>query len=583
MRSWPHGSEGAAKSNVDLALSTLVARLIAVTGIVSIGLAGCAPDSGAGGSGGLALSARWERRTAEQSAGAGSCAGFDSETDVPEDVRAVRVVVQSDPTDPRENTSCCRVDVEDPAANRQVAIRQILQGMVAFKVDAFDRADCRVPLAPDDLCGSAESVESCATTGAAPTPATPAPSICPAGVTPIYSSDTVNEVIAAGQTKRVGVCMKGNSQATPTVTATPTVSGTPTITAVDMGTPTNFPTSTSTDTPPTAIATETATSSPPTPTATSSPPTPTATSSPPTPTATSSLPTPTVTSSPPTPTATSSPPTPTVTSGPPTPTATSSPPTPTGTEATATDTPDTVTPTATITLTPPDTPTATITLTPPDTPTATHTASPTTSPALGGHIHYYTSVDLPVPAVDLGLIGGTSAAAITDVAGDFGFAVVADGMQTLQPAKHGDFRIAITSLDASFILRFVAGMGGFTADQRLAADVTGDGTISSLDATRILAFQAGVELRLPVAILCDSDWVFRPSPVIIPSQTLVQPQISDETCVPAAIVYGDLFTPPAAGQDFVAVLFGDVTGNWSQSTPEFPIAPPTPTAAGPVQ
>jgi hypothetical protein len=533
---WPHGSEGAATPNVDPALSTLVAWIIAVAGILSVTLAGCASEPGAGGSGGLAISARWEHRTAAQSDEADPCA-FDSETDIPPDVQTVRVVVQSDPTDPTQPTTCCRVDVEDPHVNRQVAIRQILQGMVAFQVDAFT-TKCQVALAPNELCGSAESVESCATAGAAPTPATPAPTMCPAEVRPRYSSGTVNEVIAAGEIKRVGVCMVLLATP-PTVTPTSTATGTATITAMHTLTPTNTQTPTVSDTP-AATATETRTP-------TDSP-------------TRGSTPTPTVTSSD-------------------TPSATA---TATRTDSatpTATDTPATVTATATTTDTGTVTATATITLTPAETPTATHTATATLSPALSGHIRYYAS-DVPVPGVNLALMGGTSSAAVTDLLGDFGFATVSPGMQTLQPAKDGDFEIAITALDANYVLKFAAGLMGLTPDQRLAADVTGDGMISALDGTRILQFPSGVVERFDVSILCGSDWVFRPTPSLIPNQTVVPPLIANFTCTPGAIVYGDAFTPPASGQDFVAILFGDVTGSWPDPELEHT---PTPTAAGPGQ
>lgn len=561
MPDWPHGSEGAATPNVDPALSTLVAWIIAVAGILSVTIAGCASEPGAGGSGGLAISARWEHRTAAQSDEADPCA-FDSETDIPPDVQTVRVVVQSDPTDPTQPTTCCRVDVEDPHVNRQVAIRQILQGMVAFQVDAFT-TKCQVALAPNELCGSAESVESCATAGAAPTPATPAPTMCPAEVRPRYSSGTVNEVIAAGEIKRVGVCMV-DLGTPPAVTPTSTATGTATITAMHTLTPTNIQTPTVSETP-TATATETRnpTDSP----TRSSTPTPIVTSSD-TPSATATA---TRTDSA---TATDTPATGTVTA-----TATDTAGTATAT-ATATDTLGTGTTTATPTDTPSTvTATATVTLTPAETPTATHTATATLSPALSGHIRYYAS-DVPVPDVTLTLMGGTSSAAVTDLVGDFGFATVSPGMQTLQPSKDGDFEIAITALDANYVLRFVAGPMGLTPDQRLAADVTGDGTISALDGTRILQFPSGVVKRFNVSILCGSDWVFRPTPSLIPNQTVVPPLIANFTCTPGAIVYGDAFTPPASGQDFVAILFGDVTGNWP--APELE-STPTPTAAGPGQ
>jgi len=197
-----------------------------------------------------------------------------------------------------------------------------------------------------------------------------------------------------------------------------------------------------------------------------------------------------------------------------------------------------------------------------------------------------------VPGVQLALIDGSPATASTDANGNFGFTSVGSGMQMLEPTKQGDVNNAITALDATFVLQFVAGLRTFTGDQHLAGDVTGNGTVSALDATRILQFQAGTlpqkcsinmmpcsmdgdcpvgqkcQQHLPVADICGSDWAFRPMPVIVPNQTLVQPQTGEGMCTNGAIIYNPV-TPPLQGQDFIAILFGDVTGNWS-----VPVAPP---------
>jgi hypothetical protein len=246
-----------------------------------------------------------------------------------------------------------------------------------------------------------------------------------------------------------------------------------------------------------------------------------------------------------------------------------------------------VTPSTTQTPTPTDTPTV-VTATPSATPSQTPTASPTGTPALGGQITYYNGAG-PVPGVEVDLIGGSPATAMTDANGDYGFSFVGSGMVTVLPLKHDDVNNAITALDASFVLQFVAGLRTFTDDQRLAADVTGDGTVSTLDASLILQYQANLlgkcsislspcsttadcppeevcEEHFPVAQKCGSDWVFRPDPTIVPNQTLVQPQTGGGSCQRGAIVY-DPASPPVAGQDFVGILFGDATGNWTPPSP----------------
>jgi hypothetical protein len=138
-------------------------------------------------------------------------------------------------------------------------------------------------------------------------------------------------------------------------------------------------------------------------------------------------------------------------------------------------------------------------------------------------------------------------------------------------------------------LQFVAGLRTFTDDQLLAADVTGNGTVSALDASFILRFQANLlgkctvsqmmcsttddcpdgelcEQHFPVADKCGSDWAFVPDPTIVPNQTLVQPVTGGASCQQGAIVY-DPASPPVQGQDFIGILFGDATGNWTPPGP----------------
>lgn len=236
--------------------------------------------------------------------------------------------------------------------------------------------------------------------------------------------------------------------------------------------------------------------------------------------------------------------------------------------ATATDTATpSETPTETETPTPSETPTETPTAPPTDTPTATptvtETLTPSPTPALGGAVRYY-SEDRPVADVNVAVLGDAPDSASTDADGAFGFDSAGPGNIALQPQKDGDINDAVTSLDAAYVLQLVAGLRTFSDDQRLAADVTGNGTVSTLDAVRILEFQAGIIDRFETAALCNSDWLFRPDPAPAANQSLVQPQVASMVCQPGRISFTPV-EPPVAGQDFVAILLGDCTGNW---TPE---------------
>lgn len=255
--------------------------------------------------------------------------------------------------------------------------------------------------------------------------------------------------------------------------------------------------------------------------------------------------------------------------------------TPTGTATdtatpidTATATPsDTATSSATPTDTATETPTATITPTPElsHTPTATPTATATATvsatatatgpPQLSGRVSYYNGGGA-VPDVNVAMVGDTPANATSDGAGDYGFPVAGPGNISVQPQKQGQVNFAVTSLDATYVLQAVAQLRTLTPDEQLAADVTGNGTFSTLDATLILQFQADLIDRFTAADLCGSDWLFVPVPSPTPNQTLVQPQVTGGVCQPGRISFSP-FTPPLSGRSFRAILLGDVTGNWT--------------------
>jgi len=213
------------------------------------------------------------------------------------------------------------------------------------------------------------------------------------------------------------------------------------------------------------------------------------------------------------------------------------------------------------------------------------------APAISGHISYYAMTPgmtpRPVPTATVNLVSSTPQTTSSDVNGQYQFSSAPSGMISLQANKQGQFNppTAVSALDATFVQQYVAALRSLTSDQRLAADVTGDGTVSALDATRILQFVAGIKrcsvtrpmactmdadcppaevctLRFAAAQACGSDWLFRPVPAPAPNQTLVQPQLSSNMCQQGAINYS---SAPAAlsGQDFIAILFGDTTGNWT--------------------
>jgi hypothetical protein len=179
---------------------------------------------------------------------------------------------------------------------------------------------------------------------------------------------------------------------------------------------------------------------------------------------------------------------------------------------------------------------------------------------LGGRIVYYSN-QTPVADVDVRLLQSIERSLETEVTGRFDHLEADEANARVIPDKLGDFREGVSSLDAAYAAQNSIGLRPFSSFQTIACDVTGNGTISSLDVARIRQFEVGMIQRLPVAEICESDWAFVPAPVAAPGQSVVPVQISGGSCQPGEIDFNPL-DPPVERQDFIAVLFGDCTGNW---------------------
>lgn len=155
-----------------------------------------------------------------------------------------------------------------------------------------------------------------------------------------------------------------------------------------------------------------------------------------------------------------------------------------------------------------------------------------------------TFAGVPVPGATLSLTGAGQQTQVSDAAGEFAFDGLVDGPYTLRPSKSDDVA-GITAYDACLTLRYYLGLTDLSAEQRLAADVDRDGSVSVIDVLHILQGCVGLTgVPFPGA---DRVWDF------IPRQR-------DYSAIGADL----------AGQDFTAVLLGDPSGNW-----------PAPRAPGP--
>ncbi|MEO8603816.1 MAG: Ig-like domain-containing protein [bacterium] len=213
----------------------------------------------------------------------------------------------------------------------------------------------------------------------------------------------------------------------------------------------------------------------------------------------------------------------------------------------------TVTATATRTGTP--TSSATRTQTPTVTRTATATATRTATlgpPAIAGRVRQAGSGAL-LNGVQLSLIGANPATVASGAQGDYAFGPLAAGTWSVGAARVGGADAALATADATWALDVSVGRRSVAGAQALACDVTGDGRVTALDATRILQRLAGRLARFAVAEACGSDWIFVPA---AGAPGPVAPLIQNGTCVPASLRFAPL-AGPVVNADFDAAAFGD--------------------------
>jgi hypothetical protein len=227
--------------------------------------------------------------------------------------------------------------------------------------------------------------------------------------------------------------------------------------------------------------------------------------------------------------------------------------TPTAT-STASVTPTSVPPTPTGSATPTQSPTATPSV--PPTPTSTLTAGLLD---VSGTVQYYASA-VAVPQVTMDTTGA-AATTSTDAAGHYLLSNLPTADISVYPVMSGGVNSGVSALDASYVLQAALQTRQLSAQQQLACDVNGNGALSAFDASLILRYAIGLISRFPVATTCNSDWAFIPDPLPAANQALIQPQPGQTTCTPGAVAYHPL-TASAGQQNFLALLFGDCTGNW---------------------
>ena len=188
---------------------------------------------------------------------------------------------------------------------------------------------------------------------------------------------------------------------------------------------------------------------------------------------------------------------------------------------------------------------------------------------IGGTVRYYRDDGAAaepstktVPNVEIDATDDGVAEQITDGGGSYVLPDLYGSYIVTTLDKYGDPRIsdphdAITSFDASAIARSVVNQITLSTHQGLAADVSGNGQVTSFDAAKIAQYAVAQIDHFDVADASGSDWLFY--------RCDRYDGASDHDCV--APVYTHSPLTGSVSDDFYAILYGDVTGNWLAPVP----------------
>jgi len=155
---------------------------------------------------------------------------------------------------------------------------------------------------------------------------------------------------------------------------------------------------------------------------------------------------------------------------------------------------------------------------------------------IAGAVHYWQG-ERPVAGAAVGLAGDATASTATATDGTYALDGLRRGHYAVAPGDGAALGDAISPYDASLVLRHAAGLLTLSGPGYTAADVTLNGSATAYDASYTLRAAAGlIPLASPAAGVA---WRFEP----------------------ASRGYPD-FTDDVVGQDYTALVLGDVSGNW---------------------
>jgi hypothetical protein len=170
----------------------------------------------------------------------------------------------------------------------------------------------------------------------------------------------------------------------------------------------------------------------------------------------------------------------------------------------------------------------------------------------------------PVSGIDIDLAQGLIPDGIADTATDAGGGFLFTGEagtlnvsplpEFSEAPKPRDYTGVITGFDAALIAQHSVDLITLSGNQFVAGDVTDNGELSAYDAAKVAQLSVGVlgEDHFPVALATGSDWEFVRCD-------------SYPDCEEPIYVYDPLLGSVATN-DFYAILYGDVSGNWTAAS-----------------
>ncbi|UCE07648.1 MAG: T9SS type A sorting domain-containing protein, partial [bacterium] len=167
-----------------------------------------------------------------------------------------------------------------------------------------------------------------------------------------------------------------------------------------------------------------------------------------------------------------------------------------------------------------------------------------------GQLQYYNNPTIAVNDATVQLSGDAAQSYISDATGNYEFLDLSSGDYQVKPEKMNDDKNAISPLDASMVLRYEVNLITLTPYQKIAGDVSGNGTVTSFDASWILRYYVNLVSSFPIG----SDWTFVPHDFLIDD--------TNWSTSPRSRSYTPLQSDQL-DQNFMSILYGDVSGNWT--------------------